>query len=123
MVAEDLKLAAALLSGGKLGGIKPYLLFHNYEKQLAKFNNYISDYLSLPETYENGDASNNPYPFALMFACKLIKQTGYEWDYVFYQMPISLIFWMVSCGDYIETGETNLISDKEQQAIALLNNE
>ena len=121
---EELKKASAICACRDLKdflninrlSVKGYLsIFYNYEKELIKFERYISDHMTLPESNEQtGEEKNNPFPFALMFAGKLIKDTGYKWDYVFYDMSISQIFWLVSVVGYIESGETGIISDKEK---------
>jgi hypothetical protein len=98
--------------------------FYKYEKQLAKWNIYLSDYFSLPESFSNkedNNIKNNVFPFSLLMATKLIKETGYSFDYVFYTLSISQVFWLLSVLGYLETGETLILSDKEKEIQKLLN--
>ena len=120
---EELKKAAAICSCGNLIEFNKigksyrgyFSVFYKYEKELNNFSEYVNDYMTLPDSGEmSKEERNNPFPFALMFAGKLIKDTGYSFDYVFYKMAISQIFWLVSVMGFIESGETGIVSDKEK---------
>lgn len=100
----------------KLKSWRAYVVpFYRYATQEKSFLLYLEDHLTLPETTDSPASEKvNPFPFALLFAAKLIKQTGYPWTTVFEDMSISHVFWLVSCMDYMETGETAIVSDKEK---------
>lgn len=93
-----------------------------FTKERIKFQSYLSDFMTLPETLDTPEMErNNPFPFALAFTGKLIKETGYSFDYVFYELNIAQVFWLISVMTYMETGETGVISDKEKQIYSLIN--
>lgn len=102
--------------------IRAYFLpFYNFNKQLDSFAAYLADYMTFPETMEStGEPKNNPFPFPLVFAGKLIKETGYSFRHVFYEMSISQIYWLVSVMGFIESGESSVISDKEKAIYAAI---
>lgn len=118
---DELALASAICSDGKgnvkLSNWKGFLIpFFNHEKQLKAWADYLADWMTLPQMLNNGgETRNNPYPFPLMYAAKLIKETGYSFNHVFYEMNISQVFWLVSAMGYLDTGETQVLSDKEIQ--------
>lgn len=125
---KDLKLAACICASKdaddfrrKSKSIRVWLTtFYNFDKQVGKFADYISDYLTFPETNQSKDISNNPFPTALVFASKLIKDTGYDFERVFYTMPVSQIYWLVMSLMYLEKGESNVMSDKEREIYRMI---
>jgi len=128
----DLKTACAICSCrnekdfNKIGSVWRVIFnsFFNHTKQTLKFNAYILDYMDFPECSESKEEEkNNPFPFYLMFAGKLIKETGYKFDEVFYTMPVSKIFWLISVLTFIETGESQILSDKEKLIYSILHND
>jgi hypothetical protein len=94
--------------------------FYSYKKSLASFSNYMGDHLQFPETNSADKETNNPIPTSLTFASKLIKETGYDFDRVFYDMPLIQVYWLVMGLGYIEKGESPIVSDKERLAYAVL---
>jgi hypothetical protein len=104
------------------GSLQGWLMrYYNLSKMHIGFGNYITDHMSFPEMGEiERDVSNNPFPYSLMFAARLIKDTGYSFDHVFYRMSVSQVFWLISALGYLESGETTVISDKEKWAIKAL---
>jgi hypothetical protein len=120
---RDLQIAACICASRnaqdfrrKSKGLRAWIAgFYGYPKQVQKFGDYLADYLTLPETSKSKDIQNNPFPSSLLFAAKLIKETGYAFDQVFYDMSVSQIFWLAMALGYIESGETTVVSDKERE--------
>lgn len=130
---KDLQLASLICSSKsqkefqrKTNSLWNYALpLYNFRKQLMIFNEYLIDYMTFPEMNDaekEGETKNNPFPFSLMFAAKLIKETGWQFDYVFYHLNIAQVFWLISAMSYSETGETNVLSDKEKAIYEVLGN-
>lgn len=126
---QDLKLAACICASKdaddfrrKSKSIRVWLTnFYRFETQVTKFADYIADYLTFPEVSQTKDkTNNNPFPTALIFAAKLIKETGYDFDRVFFAMPVSQIYWLVMSLGYLERGETMVVSDLEREIYRMI---
>lgn len=94
--------------------------FYTYKTQVSVWVAYLSDHLTFPEANETDGVTDNPFPTALMFGGRLIKETGYDFEKVLYDMPIGQIYWLVMTLIYLEKGETALMSDKERAVRALI---
>ncbi len=125
---RDLKLASCICSSRdatefqrKSQSIWAWLAnLHKFDTQVTRFADYLEDYLTLPATNESKDTTNNPFPSGLTFAAKLIKETGYDFERVYYSMAVSQIYWLVMALIYLEKGESNLISDKEREIYRII---
>lgn len=93
-------------------------LFYKPEKELNRWNEYWNDYFSVPETLQNDNSKEYPLPYTVSCAAGIIKQTGWSFDYVFHELPIGLLIWLNTGFNYIESGETSVISDKEREIMA-----
>jgi hypothetical protein len=93
----------------------------NLETELKKFLVYNDDYISLPEFYsKEGADKNEKLPWILLHISALVKTTGWGLDKVLL-MPVGLLVWLNLGLSYLETGETSVVSDREQTAIDLIN--
>jgi len=93
-----------------------FMPLFNFEKQLSSFFAYYEDHMSLPNSLQTESSGKaNPFPYVLTFLAKTIKETGYTFEYVFYKMPVGLIVWLNSTFSYLESGETDILDDKENQ--------
>lgn len=123
--AQDINLAACICSSKnmdelnkKLGSkIKPLLsYFYKPVKELRKWESYYADVMSFPEMLDgDGKGKVSPLPLSLTLAGNLIKNTGWQWDYVFYDLPVSQIIWMNTVFGYLETGDTLVIGDEHRK--------
>lgn len=86
-------------------------------RQIECFFKYQEDYVSLPR-FHHDDAegeSNEKLPWLLTLAASVIKTTGWSEDTVF-SMPLGKLIWLNLAFNYLETGKSNVVSDKEEQA-------
>lgn len=91
----------------------------NLEQEVKAFLAYYDDYLALPEFYDAKGERNDALPHLLLGAAALIKATGWDEQTVF-NMPVGKVIMLNLAFGYLNTGETNVISDKEQAAQAAL---
>jgi hypothetical protein len=92
----------------------------DFQSELKKFIAYNDDYIALPRFLpkEDGEA-NEKIPWLLLHATSLIKATGWSEETVF-SMPIGKVMWFNLALGFLATGETRIMSDKEQQAVEAL---
>lgn len=80
--------------------------------EVVKWVSYYDDHLRLPQFYDSKKESDLKLPWLLLHASALIKSTGWNEEQV-WGMPIGqVIFYNLAFG-YLNTGESNIISDKE----------
>lgn len=93
----------------------------NFNTELKRFIAYQDDYLALPKFFPNDETkeSNDSIPWLLLHATALIKATGWSEETVF-KLPIGKLLWFNLAFGFLNTGETRILSDKEQQAIDAL---
>jgi hypothetical protein len=128
---EDLELAVLICSNSSSGkilkAITPkrfkYHLWHRANKkrelkaELLKWVEYNNDYLSLPTFYPRGnEETDEKLPWLITTAASVIKETGWSDEQVF-AMPIGKLLWWNIAFNYLATGKTNIMSDKEQWII------
>jgi len=98
----------------------------NLALEMRKWVAYQNDYISLPTLWERNNSntdqqSNIPFEFYLLISSKVIQYTGWS-EQVVYNMPIGKLVWYAMTMDYIKTGETSVMSDKEIEITGLLEN-
>lgn len=91
----------------------------NFEEESLKFISYYSDYCSLPVMLETEGETNQAIPFQLVHAANLIKNTGWSESTVF-SMSVGKVIWLNLAFGYLKSGETNVMSDKELEAVKML---
>lgn len=92
----------------------------DFEAELKKFIAYNDDYISLPKFFPKDEKeSNESLPWFLLHAAALIRQTGWAEQTVF-SMPVGKIIWFNLAFGYLESGNTSIMSEKEQAAAAAL---
>jgi hypothetical protein len=84
------------------------------KKEIIKFVAYNNDYLSLPNFHakEEEQETDEKIPWLMTVAANIIKETGWALDAVL-TMPLGKLLWLNLCFGYINTGKTNIMSDKE----------
>ena len=87
------------------------------ETELRKWLAYQDDYATCPKMYEGdeNEVSNSIFPWMFSYMASLIKATGWTEEQVII-MPVGKVLWYNLAFNYLETGETRVVSDKEQQA-------
>jgi len=104
-----------------------FMLF-DHSKSLTDFQAYIDDYLALPDTYagskeDDTSVSNIAHPYALLMMANIMKHTNYQMHDLFYKLPIGALYWLNSSIAYLESGDTDIITDKDKVAINLLSHQ
>jgi hypothetical protein len=92
----------------------------DFQSELKRFIAYNDDYIALPRFLPKEDAeADEKIPWLLLHATSLIKATGWNEETVF-SMPIGKVMWFNLALGFLATGETRIMSDKEQQAVEAL---
>lgn len=90
------------------------------QDEIRKFLAYQDDYCCLPSfTPKDSQATHEKVPYLLVYAAALIKSTGWSEETVF-NMPVGKVIWFNTTFGYLNTGETNILSDKERHAMEML---
>lgn len=125
---EDIQIAALICSSSDINEFNrkskslwvAFLDLHKFPKQQKKFEDYYFDYMQLPSTDDVKNGKASPFPYILSFLAKTIKETGYSVEHIFYKMPVGLLIWLNSAFGYLESGETNVMSDTDKLAVDAL---
>lgn len=129
--AKDLILALNVCTAGSfqeiyqnVGRQKISDLWLNKAREEEKFMGYLKDYASLPDTIKAAShdgaspvAVENKLPVELTLPVRLVSQSSYKLEEALF-LPLSQLVWMVAGINYIESGETNILSDADDQIIA-----
>jgi len=119
---EDIQKAAIICSSKNVQKLNDSfrnfinnLLFFLYKphKELSKWEAYWSDYFPTPQMMEDENIKENTFPYVASCAAAIIKSTGWDFNKVFYETPIGQLVWLNLSFGFVETGKTNVISDKE----------
>jgi hypothetical protein len=93
-----------------------YIKFHSFKSASTKFLSYLSDYVALPELWENGESEvvlNSPW--ILSKATLLLSKTSMTSDEI-WNMPLGELLWY--CAAFAEQeGVAQIQSDDEKSAI------
>ena len=93
-----------------------YIKFHSFKSASTKFLSYLSDYVSVPELWENGESEvvlNSPW--ILSKATLLLSKTSMTRDEI-WNMPLGELLWY--CAAFAEQeGVAQIQSDDEKSAI------
>lgn len=89
--------------------------------EIRKFLAYQDDCCCLPEFMQSKGAqkTEEKMPYMLTYAAALIKSTGWSEETVF-NMPLGKVIWYNSVFGYLNTGETNVLSDEAREGINML---
>lgn len=127
LTGEDI-LKGALICSSKnvrklesnFGNFINNILFFYYKPhiELQKWNAFWSDYFPTPQMMEKeGETKDSKFPYIASCAAAIIRQTGWSFDKVFYEMPVGQLIWLNLAFNFIENGETDIVSDKELRVI------
>jgi len=87
---------------------------------VLKFLCYLGDFVSFPIFGSSDEQESNcPFPSGLLYLAAMAKHTGWAEEEIL-SIPFGRIVWYVSAFGYLNTGETSVISDKEEQVRKLL---
>jgi hypothetical protein len=121
---EDIMKAAIVCSSknvqklnGKFRNFINNMLFFAYKPhiQLAKWQAYWDDYFPTPDFMDNeGEDKESKFPYVASCAARVIKNTGWSFNEVFYNIPVGQLVWLNLSFGFVESGETNIVSDKEK---------
>ena len=90
-------------------------IYNNPYIEMIKFNNYVSDFLSLPEMWEaKTKTDKSKINFYINLASTIFKYYNWKKEDVF-KMPIGQLFWFYYAIAESEGNESLIISDEEKE--------
>jgi hypothetical protein len=122
LTGEDIAKAALICSSknvqkleSKFRNFVNNILFFLYKPgtEFAKWNAYWNDYFPAPQMMEKEGSSEGKFPYIASCAAAIIQQTGWDFNKVFYEMPVGQLVWLNLAFAFVQSGETNIVSDKE----------